>query len=396
MAEELVVSLTSYPARIRTVHLTIETLLRQSRKPDVVVLWLAPEQFPGKERDLPQSLLALQDKGLSIEWYHDIKSYKKLIPSLKKWPSAIIVTADDDILYPPDMLDALYNTYENHLGEKVVVSNSVSRLYMKNDELFFVGSASCYLDKESRCLPEVVTPSVFNKLRGGSGALYPPGCMSADIFDEEKFMRLAPTSDDLYFFICALRNGYKVAVPREGKHKCNIVDGTQETALSKINDARGGECFTQHLHNLTKGDERLLKRFREEHDSNLNILLSLIITDFFARQQEDTLAVDEQTLANLLSRYYRNLTIVNDYKDILLEKIMLRALIAQTKQMSEDIVFFKNEIARLHMMSVTPLSTLKRHYRILQLKLLFTIGQRRQRLKRKKEEIKKRMQIFRA
>lgn len=41
----------------------------------------------------------LRDKELTIDWYHDIKSYKKLIPTLQKYPDSIIVTADDDIIY---------------------------------------------------------------------------------------------------------------------------------------------------------------------------------------------------------------------------------------------------------------------------------------------------------
>ena len=58
--QELIVSLTSYPARIDTVNQTIETLLNQSLCPDKVILWLAPEKFPNREADLPQQLLDLR------------------------------------------------------------------------------------------------------------------------------------------------------------------------------------------------------------------------------------------------------------------------------------------------------------------------------------------------
>lgn len=55
--QKIVVSLTSYPARIDTVWLTIETLLRQSMKPDELILWLADEQFPSKDL-LPKKLIS--------------------------------------------------------------------------------------------------------------------------------------------------------------------------------------------------------------------------------------------------------------------------------------------------------------------------------------------------
>ena len=95
---ELIVSLTSYPTRIGTVHKTIETILCQTERPDRIILWLAPEQFPKAALGLPRKLKRLTKYGLEIQWYHDIKSYKKLIPALHQYPDAIIVTADDNVL----------------------------------------------------------------------------------------------------------------------------------------------------------------------------------------------------------------------------------------------------------------------------------------------------------
>ena len=97
--KKIIVSLTSYPARIDVVNTTIESILNQSLKANRIILWLAPEQFPNKEKDLPDKLIKLKKYGLIIDWYHDIGSYKKLIPTLKLYPNDIIVTADDDVLY---------------------------------------------------------------------------------------------------------------------------------------------------------------------------------------------------------------------------------------------------------------------------------------------------------
>ncbi|MFC3215790.1 hypothetical protein [Novosphingobium panipatense] len=41
LAGELVVSLTSYPVRYATLHLTLKSLLRQQTVPDRIVLWIA-------------------------------------------------------------------------------------------------------------------------------------------------------------------------------------------------------------------------------------------------------------------------------------------------------------------------------------------------------------------
>lgn len=115
---QIIISLTSYPARIHTLKYTLFTLLTQSLKPDKVVLWLAEDEFRNANKQfnpkkLPKSLLDFSVKGLEIMWYEtNIKSYKKLIPSLQQFPDSIIVTADDDNLYDKHWLAKLYSAFE--------------------------------------------------------------------------------------------------------------------------------------------------------------------------------------------------------------------------------------------------------------------------------------------
>lgn len=59
----IIVSLTSYPARISVVFQVLERMLVQTLRPDKVILWLAKEQFPNREADLPDELLALCEEG---------------------------------------------------------------------------------------------------------------------------------------------------------------------------------------------------------------------------------------------------------------------------------------------------------------------------------------------
>ncbi len=55
---------------------------------------------------------------------------KKLIPTLELYPNDVIVTADDDIFYPPHWLESLYTSYlENsnyihvHRAHKITFKN---------------------------------------------------------------------------------------------------------------------------------------------------------------------------------------------------------------------------------------------------------------------------------
>src|SRR5579864_6248399 len=89
----LVVSLTSYPPRFPTVALTLRCLLTQSIKPDHVILWIAHAD----EARLPPEVLALRALGLEIRSTEDLRSFKKIVPALRDFPDAFIVTADDDV-----------------------------------------------------------------------------------------------------------------------------------------------------------------------------------------------------------------------------------------------------------------------------------------------------------
>lgn len=97
---EIIVSLTTYGRRLYRVHLTIESLMQQSMKANRIVLWLSDEF----KDTLPQTLLKQTKRGLDIRYCKDIRSYTKLVPSLREFPEATIITVDDDIIYEYDVL----------------------------------------------------------------------------------------------------------------------------------------------------------------------------------------------------------------------------------------------------------------------------------------------------
>lgn len=203
---KITVSLTSYPGRIGTVHETINTLLTQTIKPDRVVLWLAESQFPKREKELPRNLLRLMRFGLTIDWCEDIRSFKKLIPSLRKYPGDLIITVDDDILYDSTMVERLLESYAKD-------SNSIhSQLTMKigylGEEKFSPYNKWKFDDK--------FDSSYLNLLMGGTGTLYPPGSIPGEVFNAEVFQSIAPTVDDIWFWAMATLNGWRVR---------HIVDG---------------------------------------------------------------------------------------------------------------------------------------------------------------------------
>jgi hypothetical protein len=199
----IIISLTSYPDRIPSLHLTLYSLLRQSFKPDAIVLWLAEEQFPGGEAALPDKIKNLKKYGLQIMWYHDIKSFKKLIPALKAFPNDIIVTADDDAFYNQNWLLILYKGYQTKPS-----CISCHRAY----SIGFDNKGDVLPYNEWKAATSDLQESYTTFFTGVGGVLYPPKVLNEDVFNEEIFMNIYPTTDDIWFWAMAVKNGTKMKV----------------------------------------------------------------------------------------------------------------------------------------------------------------------------------------
>ncbi|ANY15961.1 FkbM family methyltransferase [Bordetella pseudohinzii] len=199
----LVISLTSYQKRFAVLPKTLETLLRQSVQADRIILWIAET-----ERNLlPPDVLALASQGIDIRYCEDLKSYKKIVPTLCEEPEAFIVTADDDICYPEHWLRDLCAAWS---GPEVIVAWRAHKIA---------------LDKSKRPLPYAnwewefsgsTSPSELLFPTTGAGVLYPPHAFHADIGKVELFTDLCPTADDvwLYWMIRLARRTVRVVGPR--------------------------------------------------------------------------------------------------------------------------------------------------------------------------------------
>lgn len=218
---DVVISFTTYPARIRTVGQTITTLINQNYPYKSIVLWLADSQFPNKEKDLPEDIIELIKHGsLVVDWYKDIRSYKKLIPSLKKYGNEILVTVDDDLLYPEDMIERLILAYQKN-------PNYIHTLRAHGivlDSLFNFRPYNKWINPLNNSYP-----SFFNFLTGGAGCLYPPHTLSKIVFDVKKIQKLCPLADDIWFWASAVMNGTKINLVTPTIGTLKYVPGSQDT-----------------------------------------------------------------------------------------------------------------------------------------------------------------------
>ena len=199
-------------------------MLTQNFKPDKVILLLADEQFPNKEDDLPESVLKLKENGLTIRWCHDIKSYKKLIFILKENPDDFIVTADDDIYYHNDWLEKIWNTY---LENPNTIISSRPRVIAKDENRI--------LDYyEWKLSDGFKKPSYLNFPTGAGGTMYFPGALCEKVFDEDKFMRICPTADDIWFWAMAILNNTKITGIDNPYNFLTYVNVARETGAKNL------------------------------------------------------------------------------------------------------------------------------------------------------------------
>jgi hypothetical protein len=199
LAGELIVSLTSYPARFETLSLTIASLVRQTVRHDRLVLWLTADDASS----IPEEIRAFTDQGLEIRVCDDLKSYKKLVPALEIFPEAYIVTADDDLYFPPRWLEIMVTEVGT---EREILAWRVHRMVRTVD-----GDIAPYLRWQLDVQDDNTRqPSADLVPTSGSGALYPPRSLHHYVTDRASFERLCPDGDDLWFFWCARMAGTPV------------------------------------------------------------------------------------------------------------------------------------------------------------------------------------------
>lgn len=224
---DVVVSLTTFGKRIYDVCLAIESIMQGTMKPNRIILWLAEEEFKGKA--LPRVLLLQQKRGLQIEYCKDIRSYKKLIPTMRRYPDACIVTIDDDAIYEFDFLEQLVNKHNDYPA--AVCAHRIHRVKLDGE-----GKPMSYLDWEW-CIETDAGHSPLHFPTGVGGILYPPNCFSEEVFNEEAFMGISPYADDVWFYAMELLNGTPVVQACHSRSRGLFVDLPSGSigALSKEN-----------------------------------------------------------------------------------------------------------------------------------------------------------------
>ena len=224
----IVVSLTTIPQRIDYVHLCINQLLKQSIKPDRVILWLSSLNFAKKE--IPEKLHRLEKRGLEIRWVdEDLNCHKKYFYAMQEFPECIVVTVDDDVFYSKKLIEKLYGSYMRF-------PNAVSAMRVHKMSFDEGGGELPYAQWEHNCrLEEAMQPRFDLMATGCGGVLYPPHILPRETFEKRNITKHCLNADDIWLKYMETLNSVKVVLAQQHEYDIWSIEGTQKTSLNKNN-----------------------------------------------------------------------------------------------------------------------------------------------------------------
>lgn len=223
------VSLTSFPARIEEVHITIETIFNQTVKADSVTLYLSKDEF--KDKTLPKSLLSQQKRGLSINFVDDtLRSHTKYYYAFLNQKNHLIITFDDDSFYPDYSIEKLINAHFKNPTS--IICNRGHKINVKNEKFQSYAKWSHNY--------KFITPCFDIMPTGVGGVLYPPGSVHSDIFDSDLFKKKCFYADDVWLKIHSLRNNTRVVSLKTFSRDFINVGQSQKVKLVNENVNSGG------------------------------------------------------------------------------------------------------------------------------------------------------------
>ena len=191
----IIVSFTSFPTRINRVWLVVETMLRQTIKPDMIILWLSKDQFPSIE-SIPKKLLQQGNRGLDIRLVdEDLRSHKKYYYTLMEYPNDIMITIDDDIFYPDFVIEKLIN-YHKLFPNYICCNRALLINYEKDKLLPYMNWEN--LKNDNKCNNLFFT--------SGGSTLFPPNSLYQDVVNKDIFIKYCFKADDVWLNVMTYLN----------------------------------------------------------------------------------------------------------------------------------------------------------------------------------------------
>lgn len=247
---KILISLTVIHTRLAKLHLTLHSLLQQDYNNFEVCVHASKEPFLLDQgiSDVPREVQRLisDDSRLSWRWVPNIGPYRKLLPVLNKMidEDQLIVTADDDTIYPQGWLSTLVQYY------------SLFNCVISFRSHFIAISDGGFAPYRSWMTHGIVeNPSELVLPTGKDGVLYHSSHFDRRVLDFVRALDLAPTADDLWFKWHTAVNNVPVYCIEPDYTKSSLVDtGEGPSLYLKFNDKGANDRTIARLHSYAQAE----------------------------------------------------------------------------------------------------------------------------------------------
>lgn len=229
-----VVSLTTFPARIKGVWMVLDSIFRQTVRPSKILLVLTKEEFPSGMDAVPNSLKRMIDKGLEIVFVdYNLRPHNKYYHALSTFKDRDVVTLDDDLYYWPDTIERLYELKKKY--PHCICANRALRISMQNETVTYL--KPLVNDNKGH----------FLMAQGVGGVLYPPIFRTDELFNKRIIKELSLSNDDNWLKVQEILAGIPVAAGQSYPHPLVLLL-SQRQALFHKNTINGRSArITQKL-----------------------------------------------------------------------------------------------------------------------------------------------------
>lgn len=202
--KDIIVSLTTHGKRLtESAPYGIYSLFTQTVLPNRIVINVNKDVW--NEENLPPLIKRLMKSGLEVNFCKDIRSHTKFIPALKLYPNNPIITVDDDMCYEEHLIEELIAAYNNSDKKTIFCRQGIFPKKRNGKYLPYIqwDDSINIMNESINQMAQCVSPY------GVYGVIYPPHVFSEEIFKDEIFLKLAPHTDDIWFWLMEVRENIK-------------------------------------------------------------------------------------------------------------------------------------------------------------------------------------------
>lgn len=248
--ERIIVSVTSFPKRFDQLVLTLKSIIMQNIVPKKIVVYFGSDTCIEDISD-DMNYLKKYNVEYKIDSSMNLKGHKKYFYALKEFKNNIVITIDDDIIFPRTMIEELIKCYEKY--PNAVCARRVHKITSKK---------SCILpynlwDKEY-C--NIKKPSNRLFATTGAGTLYSPYVINHLVdstFDSDRIINLCLDADDVWMKCMETLSSIKVVLA-DNDVMGDFIDVDEKYTLMPENVGKGkNDIFFKQVCDYYKIDNKL-------------------------------------------------------------------------------------------------------------------------------------------